>query len=66
MIETRFEDYCDGCDELDPTVSRLYSDNHVICTVISCENQERCRRIYGNIKKNILEELERTYNESTR
>ena len=51
MIETRFEDYCDGCDEIDPIVSRLYSDNHIICTVISCENQERCRRIYGNMKK---------------
>ena len=66
MIETRFEDYCDGCDEIDPIVSRLYSDNHIICTVISCENQERCRRIYDNVRKNLLEELERINNESTR
>ena len=66
MIETRFEDYCDGCDGIDPIVSRLYSDNHIICTVISCENRERCRRIYDNMKKNTLKELERTDNESTR
>lgn len=66
MIETRFKDYCDGCDEIDPIVSRLYSDNHIIYAVISCENQERRRRIYDNIEKIILEELERTDNESTR
>ena len=66
MIETRFEDFCDGCDDMYPIASRLYSDNHVVCTVISCGYQNRCCRIYDNMKKNTLKELRRTDNESTR
>ena len=65
MIETRFEDYCDGCEEMDPIVSRLYSTKGYF-TVISCEHRERCSCIYDNMKKNTLKELGRTDNESTR
>lgn len=66
MIETRFEDYCDGCDELDPEVGVLWAYGKVVKDVIVCSHRERCGRIYDHMTEIMKNVLGSTDNESTR
>lgn len=51
MIQGDFEEYCQECPELYPIAVKLYADDSVCMTIISCEHKELCRKIYERILK---------------
>ena len=57
MIELNVNDFCHGCDEFAPVVSRLYSENFTgdsrIDHVVRCEHDKRCCRIVKFLEKKL-------------
>ena len=58
MIELRVKSYCQNCRFFEPTVNTLFNANYAVQTIVTCENDDRCRDIYKNIKDE-LEECEK-------
>lgn len=58
MIQGDFEEYCQECPDLYPKAVKLYADNSVCMTIISCEHKERCARIYQRMKEEDNESIQ--------
>lgn len=50
MTRLVIEEYCDGCEFIEPVVDGFDKD-----FIISCKNEKMCRKIYKNIKKQFME-----------
>ena len=54
-VEVESEPFCKGCNDKDLGLhtERMLADGMVIesCTVIACENIERCRGLYQRLKE---------------
>lgn len=57
-FQLEVEPYCSGCDNFNPSVTRLYADGVIFMQNISCENINHCRRISEYIKRGLEREVE--------
>lgn len=59
MIEIFVEDYCHECEDFEPTVNRIYSDDQILAQDITCINRDRCERmcaaLYDRLAKEKIE-----------
>lgn len=62
MIELFVEDYCQKCEDFEPTVNRIYSDDHILAQDITCVHRDRCERICAAL----FERLEKKRREQKR
>lgn len=56
MIKLIVEEYCQKCEEFEPEVCRMYTDEKLVLQEVCCEHKERCANIYKSISDAIRKE----------
>ena len=50
MIELKLKPYCQSCPKFEPYSEKLYADEILADTIVSCEHMELCNRIEKYLK----------------
>lgn len=58
MFKLQVAHYCEDCEDFEPKVEKLYKDDHVYITCISCEYEHRCENIFKMAMK-LVDEKEK-------
>jgi hypothetical protein len=52
-IGTNFFNFCEGCPDLEPDMYKLYGDNQVFSSAITCKYHHICARVYDHCKETL-------------